>query len=83
MAFGSNGRLKVFNEQQIRYEDGVIVERNLFTDGIDKQAETTGCNITSLSLINTTNNVVTTINHTGFNAFTTENIEIYIQVRNK
>ncbi len=41
-----------------------------------------GCNIASLSLINTTNNAVTTINHTGFNTFT-ENTEIYIQVRNK
>ncbi len=40
-----------------------------------------GCNITSLSVINTTNNVVTTINHTGF-TFTVDT-EISIQVRNK
>ncbi len=82
MAFGSNGRLKVFNEQQWRYEDGVIVEKNLFINRIDRQGETMECNITSLSVINTTNNAVTIINHTGFNAFT-ENTEIYIQVINK
>ncbi len=81
MAFGSNGRLKVFNEQQWRYEDGVIVDRNLFTNGIDRQGESIGCNITSLSLINTTNNAVTIINHTGFNIL--YDTDIYVQVRIK
>ncbi len=80
MAFGSNERLKVFNEQQNRYEDGVIVERNLFTNRIEKQAETTGCNITSLSIIDTIQDTVSVLNHSGFNTIT-ENTEIYIQVR--
>ncbi len=72
--------MKVFNEYQGIYEDGVIVERNLFTNRIEKQAETTGCNITSLSIIDSIQDTVSVLNHSGFNTIT-ENTEIYIQVR--
>lgn len=82
VAFGTNGTLKVFSQKTGQYEDGVIVEWNGHTNTTEKQAEVFGCNITSLSLISTTSNDVSILNHTGF-YIELKNTEITIKVKRK